>query len=255
MSSFRKISKGRDHKERRQPEARRRLGLLEKHKDYILRARNYHKKEDVIKKLKEKAEEKNVEEYSTLMHSDKIVKGVHIRRRKGVQRTMQSMKVMKTQDLAYFTAKKKAEANRIEKLESSLQLLRDVSKDEWDDAEEKNAKHVVYLDDSKDVKSFTAKEYFATEEDLVRRPFNRIRSETLEKELIQSTSADPRDVLEVQQGTMKKYRELIARRKRMREVDQETDRLYIQKQLMGKGRRIKISDDPPVYKWKKERKG
>lgn len=45
MSSLRHVVKSRPYRERSQPAARAKLGLLEKHKDYVLRARDFHKKQ------------------------------------------------------------------------------------------------------------------------------------------------------------------------------------------------------------------
>ena len=53
----------RNHKERSQPANRARLGLLEKHKDYVHRARDYKSKKDRIRKLREKAAFRNKDEF------------------------------------------------------------------------------------------------------------------------------------------------------------------------------------------------
>jgi Utp11 protein len=43
--------------------ARRRYGLLEKKKDYILRAKDFHNKEKTLVQLRRKAEERNPDEF------------------------------------------------------------------------------------------------------------------------------------------------------------------------------------------------
>lgn len=62
-SNLRNLVKRRIHKERSAPSSRQHLGLLEKHKDYKLRAKDYHRKEDTIRKLKEKAANRNEDEF------------------------------------------------------------------------------------------------------------------------------------------------------------------------------------------------
>jgi len=65
--AFKKAAKAhrRTHKERAQPEerAKRGAGLLEKHKDYVVRARNYNEKQRRLKALMEKARFRNPDEF------------------------------------------------------------------------------------------------------------------------------------------------------------------------------------------------
>ena len=72
MSSLKNIVKVRTYRERDQPAARKHLGLLEKKKDYKLRAKDYHRKEDAIKALKEKASFKNPDEFYFKMTHTKM---------------------------------------------------------------------------------------------------------------------------------------------------------------------------------------
>lgn len=62
-SSLRNALHRRNHKERAQLVGRSRLGLLEKKKDYVERAKDYHSKQDRIKRLQEKAAMRNKDEF------------------------------------------------------------------------------------------------------------------------------------------------------------------------------------------------
>jgi transcription initiation factor TFIID subunit TAF12 len=62
-SSLRNSIHRRNHKERSQPAHRTRLGFLEKHKDYVKRARDYHSKQDRLRRLRQKAAERNKDEF------------------------------------------------------------------------------------------------------------------------------------------------------------------------------------------------
>ncbi|KAJ1933579.1 Small subunit (SSU) processome component, partial [Linderina pennispora] len=59
VSSLRKFAPRREHKERGQISSRKGLGFLEKHKDYVLRARDYNQKQAQLKRLRERARERN----------------------------------------------------------------------------------------------------------------------------------------------------------------------------------------------------
>ena len=94
------------------------MGILEKHKDYVLRARDYHSKQDRIRKLKQKAAERNKDEFyfgmvnqrtevcenlviyvPVLMYTQK---GVHVQDRGNVSLPIDMVKVLKSQDENYI---------------------------------------------------------------------------------------------------------------------------------------------------------
>lgn len=62
-SSLRNSIHRRSHKERSQLAHRTKLGFLEKHADYVKRARDYHSKQDRLTRLKQKAAERNKDEF------------------------------------------------------------------------------------------------------------------------------------------------------------------------------------------------
>jgi U3 small nucleolar RNA-associated protein 11 len=63
MSSLRNSLHRRNHKERGQLAHRKRLGILEKHKDYVVRAKDYNSKKERIRKLKQNAGARNKDEF------------------------------------------------------------------------------------------------------------------------------------------------------------------------------------------------
>lgn len=91
----------RNHKERAQPLHRQKLGLLEKHKDYVHRARDYKSKKDRIKKLREKAAFRNKDEFYFGMVKAKTRGGVHLQDRGNEALSVDVVKLLKTQDLGY----------------------------------------------------------------------------------------------------------------------------------------------------------
>lgn len=71
-NALRHVIRRREHRERAQPAARAgRFGLLEKHKDYKLRAVDYHRKQDALKVMREKAAFRNEDEFYMNMNKAK----------------------------------------------------------------------------------------------------------------------------------------------------------------------------------------
>jgi len=173
-SALRNAVKRKTHKERSQPSERKRLGLLEKKKDYVLRARDYHKKEDAINALKRKAAYRNPDEFYFAMQRSKTEDGVHVARSSEQNKyTEEELRVMKTQDVKYVQLKAGVEAKRVEKMKKNLHGI---------GIGDKRRKHTVFVDTEEEAKNFDAAEHFDTAPELVGRSFNRPRKSQLEAE-------------------------------------------------------------------------
>ncbi|KAI3471732.1 hypothetical protein Pfo_029737 [Paulownia fortunei] len=228
MSSLRNAIPRRAHKERAQPHSRRKFGLLEKHKDYVERARAYHQKEQALQKLKEKAAFRNPDEFYFKMIKTKTVRGVHKLESEANKYTTEELMLMKTQDIGYILQKLQTEKKKIEKLSGMLHCLDNHS----------SSKHVYYADDRDEAREIRAK----VSEDRGNPAF-----EDLPKDIKRKTAAS--------------YRELEARKSRVKELEKIYMDMAMQQELQKKGRKRKLREDEivcptsrPVYKWRQERK-
>ncbi|KAI2655088.1 putative U3 small nucleolar RNA-associated protein 11 [Labeo rohita] len=273
MSSFRKAlkSKQRDHKERSQLGFRKHLGLLEKKKDYKLRAEveildfsmdsvqftnrcvqpvicnavNTTGKEKTLMALQKKAMDKNPDEFHFKMIHNHLKDGVHMIKTKEDVMTEEQKKVMRTQDIRYVEMKRVSEMKKIERMKSELHFL-DVN-------EEKKNKHVFYVESKKEVEDFDLATHLNTVPELVGRVYNRPTIETLEKKSI---------VGELEPLRIKK-RELEYRRLSQR-IDREKDMFVIsqkiqtRKDLQDKVKKVKVREEtksaPAVYRFEAKRK-
>ncbi|KAF7979387.1 hypothetical protein HWV62_42482 [Athelia sp. TMB] len=125
-SSLRNSLHRRNHKERSQLSNRSRFGHLEKHKDYVLRARDYHSKQDRLTRLKQKASERNKDEFYFGMNKEKTQGGVHIKDRGNVALPADIVKVLKTQDENYIRTMRTAGLKKIDKLKAQLTAIADL---------------------------------------------------------------------------------------------------------------------------------
>ncbi|KAF8506711.1 u3 small nucleolar RNA-associated protein 11 [Russula emetica] len=126
MSSLRNSLHRRNHKERSQLSHRQRFGVLEKHKDYVLRARDYHSKQDRIKRLRQKAAERNKDEFYFGMNRERTEGGVHVQDRRNASLPVDMVKILKSQDENYVRTMRAAGLKKIEKLRDRLKELADL---------------------------------------------------------------------------------------------------------------------------------
>ncbi|XP_029958658.1 putative U3 small nucleolar RNA-associated protein 11 [Salarias fasciatus] len=253
MSSFRKAlkSRQRNHHERSQPGFRKNLGLLEKKKDYKLRADDYHKKQNTILALRKKALEKNPDEFYYKMVNTKLRDGVHIikRPKEEVEVTEEQKKVMRTQDIRYVEMKRVAEAKKIEKMKAELHLL-DA------DSKQKNT-HTFFVDSKKEVKSFDLAHHLDTAPELLNRVYNRPTLKTLETKVIQGAEA-PRVIKKLAKQRKHQYKILSQRIDREKKMFVISQKIQTRKDLQDKGKKVKVKKETPnsaaIYKFEAKRK-
>lgn len=102
MSSLRNAIPRRPHKERSQETSRARFGLLEKHKDYSKRARDFNVKKARLRILRQKATDRNPDEFHFAMLSSRMENGVKVADRGNKSLSDAVTKLLKTQDAGYL---------------------------------------------------------------------------------------------------------------------------------------------------------
>lgn len=162
------------HKERAQPDARKKLGLLEKHKDYVERANDFKKKKKVLTSLRKKAEERNPDEFYHKMYNSQVKNGRHeiIDRR---ELTPEMLHVLQSQDIGYLVHKKTVDDRKIARLRETLHLIGDVAP----------KTHKIFVDSEDDVQNFDEEKLaqrLETLPSLLERNYNRPRESQLEAE-------------------------------------------------------------------------
>jgi len=101
-SSMRNAIQRKNHKERAQPIERQKWGLLEKHKDYALRASDHREKRKRVKILKEKARDRNPDEFHFAMMSSRTKDGIRLGDRGNKALSHDVVLLLKTQDAGYL---------------------------------------------------------------------------------------------------------------------------------------------------------
>lgn len=146
--ALRNVIHRRNHKERAQPGHRRKLGLLEKHKDYVERARDHHSKQDRLKRLQQKAALRNADEFNfgmlkaggsrnavsaaeALMNKKRGAGAAHIQRRPDSSLDNDVVSLLKTQDLGYVRSALCSEEKKIKQLCEQIRPCLAFMSHEW----------------------------------------------------------------------------------------------------------------------------
>jgi len=241
MASLKSAMKGhqKTHRERGQVSGRKHLGLLEKRKDYVKRAKNFHMKEDTLKTLRKKATEKNPDEFYFQMVNTKMKNGVHEKQYDEKTYTKPQIDLMKTQDINYLNLQKNQESHKIRKLEENLHFI--------DESDQQDRKHVFFVDTKEEEREFDPATHLSTLPSLLSQTHNRPTLDMLSKtNFAARTNTKKRNT---------KYRELQTRIERSENLGKSVEGLAMQRKLMGKGTVRKQRKNGNVsYKWKKIRK-
>lgn len=252
MSSWKKAAKAgqKIHRERHQPKAREHLGLLEKKKDYVARAKDFHDKQATIKLLRKRALNKNPDEFNFHMINSKIKDGVHREKPKEDKHTPEQIQLMKTQDQKYIAYKRNIEAKKINRLQSQLHMI--------DAANEAENNHIFFVDNSDDTKTFDLAEKLDTHPALISRRINRPKLSKLKD--LKLPKFNRLQLRKVEKERQRSYKELQKRIEREKELTIVQQKLEMERALkdrkVTKPKLIKkeTKDNPPIYKWKFERK-
>ncbi|KAJ2487820.1 hypothetical protein IWW37_005080 [Coemansia sp. RSA 2050] len=244
VSSLRKFAPRREHKERGQISSRKKLGFLEKHKDYVLRARDYNEKQRQLKRLRERASTRNPDEFYFNMERSQMQDGVHVEdRRTALPADIQ--KLMDTQDVTYVKMQRDINKKKIEKLQQDLHIVED----------EDSVRHTVFVDDKQMVKEFDAAKHFGTTEEFVSRRHNRPREEALEAaEIARPSENHLKRAVKVRETRLVELRDRLVRADQLQRAESE---MLLRRALKEKGKKKKVGKDRlglAVYKWKAERK-
>jgi len=252
MSSLQNsMKRNKTHRERHQPEARKKLGLLEKKKDYKLRAQDYNEKKKTLQELRKKALDKNPDEFYFHMINSKTVDGVHRENKKEVTLTDEQVALMQTQDIKYVINKRTEEKHKIDKLKSSLHLI---------NSKEKHPnKHTFFVETEDEKRNFDVAKRLETHPALLGRTYNRPKISDLQSGKF-SLNLDDETLNEINKKSHKSYKELRQRLNREKQLGVIQEKMQIKKCLKrGKEKPIKMikpeeKDSAPVYLWPAERK-
>ncbi|KAJ1988512.1 hypothetical protein H4R33_002406 [Dimargaris cristalligena] len=247
-----------DYKERGQLKNRSQFGLLEKKKDYLLRARNAHTQNKKIRSLQKQARERNPDEFTRTMLKGEFKDDKHVVTR-GKEQSEELLAILRSQDRAKINSHIQFERKQIDSLRESIHFLdqqMEGGKNDYANPAKasSNTKHTVFVDTEEEVAEFNPSEYFNTPAELMGRKFNRPTMAQLQEESVKVS---------------KKFYQKNAKKRltMLEQLDSRLDRLSLmklaEKELIAimhkkdKGEKIiveKDSDGVPIMKWGMKRR-
>ncbi|KAI1259248.1 small-subunit processome [Xylariaceae sp. FL1019] len=265
MSSLRNTVNRRVHRERGQlKERENRYGLLEKHKDYSLRAKDHNKKKAQLKSLRQKAADRNEDEFyygmlsrkgpsTNLGTGSKRWDGTVAADRGNKALDMDTVRLLKTQDMGYIRSVRNVTMKEIKTLEERVVALGG-SLDDALPLEEPDSDDELDFDFNEGPKSKKVKKIvFADEEDEREEMILRDEEGEVEAQVKNKGRENEEDLREEKQKLLDRLqRRLQGARKKQRilartERELETQRARMEKSTaMGgvtkSGKKIKVRE-------------
>ena len=235
LKNIKKYIPRRKYRERGQIERRKKLGFLEKKKDYKIRAEDYHTKEKKYKNLKEAARTRNPDEFYHKMIKAKIIDGEHIQFPD--DKNLEQKLVTNTQFINLVNFKKSQLEKEAEKMKIRLQMNKDIFEGG------NKSVHTLYYDDEDEYLEEQKKE---KENEFLNK--KRKNNNNLEEDELKQNDNDKKLTPENKQ-LINIYKQ---RKKHINQLEQISRGLQEQKELLKGGKKKKIGDG--IYKYFMERK-
>ena len=261
--------KKKTYQERAQPMARRKLGFLEKHKDYVKRAQDHHKKEKQLLKLKKLAQNRNPDEFRFGMEHTHVDSQTGQRRHDSLRGTKGSNKysadeirLMQTEDIAYLTMRQTIDQRKAEKLRANLHDLDMPSA----------STHTLFVgsDSEQEDNECDEKGGVMGDEEYIAKKMDTL-PELIHTKVMPKTAQlkdgsivvggdgamNLKTMLKNEKDRAKAYKEIKAREARAKRIKVLAREMEIKKQLAGPGKKYKLYDRKTGganFVWRLERK-
>ncbi|KAK9476790.1 Utp11p [Lipomyces japonicus] len=253
MSSLKFSVQNKTHRERAQPSARRKWGLLEKHKDYVLRAKDFHAKESRLKILREKATARNPDEFYHGMLSSKTASRTNKRgiketeRESSISLSNAEVRLLKTQDEGYVVTVINQEKHKIDRIMDRLAFHVD-NDSHWEYSDQEDQAPELNKGQRKRMRRRKRRENPSR--------VHRVFADSVQEARTADFKQSPKLNQQISRPQELLIRELNERRSRLSQLEKVLNEIQLQRKLMAPGSKKKIenSDGTVTWKWKTQRK-
>lgn len=241
-----KVFHSREHRERAQPANRSRLGLLEKKKDYVLRARDFQSKKKRLQAMKVKAAYKNPDEFYFGMIKSRVDKKSGRVRLEGDHEKISHdvIKLMKSQDLKHIQEMIRVNEAKLDNFRAEHSIL--IGQEE--NRKKTKTSHIKFVENDEDLADLLIKDGVDNGDDNKTDNDDDIK---VDNEIVESNVNSSSDS---ENNIMKEYEARIDRVSALKIAERK---LLQERLAAAKGRKRKVGEDAngiAIYKFAAERK-